>query len=46
MEFKKIGVIGAGNIGTGVATDLVLHGIHTVLVDISEVQLKKEQTQR
>ena len=25
MQFSTIGVIGAGNIGTGVATDLVLN---------------------
>ncbi len=41
MEFSNVGVIGAGNIGLGVATDLVLHGIHTILVDISPEQLKK-----
>src|SRR5262247_891120 len=36
MEFRRIGVLGAGNIGTGVITDLVLHGISVVVVDISE----------
>ncbi|MFC2146060.1 3-hydroxyacyl-CoA dehydrogenase family protein [Acidobacteriota bacterium] len=41
MEFKKVGVIGAGTMGTGVTVDLVLHGIYTVLVDISENTLKK-----
>ena len=36
MNFSKIGVVGAGNIGTGVITDLVLHGLHAVVVDISD----------
>ena len=43
MEFRRIGVLGAGNIGIGVATDLVLHGVSTVLVDISEDILKRAQ---
>jgi 3-hydroxybutyryl-CoA dehydrogenase len=41
MEFKKVGVIGAGTMGAGVTVDLVLHGIYTVLVDISENALEK-----
>jgi len=41
MEFKKVGVIGAGTMGAGVTVDLVLHGIYTVLVDISEKVLEK-----
>ncbi len=45
MHFKNVGVIGAGNIGLGVATDLVLHGINTVLVDISSVQLEKAKSE-
>ncbi len=43
MEFKRIGVLGAGNIGTGVVTDLVLHGISAVVVDISEDILRRAQ---
>lgn len=45
MVFKKVGVIGAGNIGIGAATDLILHGICTVLVDISEKQLEKAKSE-
>ena len=45
MLFKNVGVIGAGNIGLGVATDLVLHGINTVLVDISSDQLEKAKSE-
>ena len=43
MKFKTIGVVGAGNIGIGVVTDLVLHGISAVVVDISEDSLKRAQ---
>ena len=43
MEFKQIGVLGAGNIGSGVVTDLVLHGISTMVVDISADILKRAQ---
>jgi 3-hydroxybutyryl-CoA dehydrogenase len=45
MNFTTIGVIGAGNIGTGVITDLVLHGIHTVAVDTSDTALQKAETE-
>ena len=43
MDFRRIGVVGAGNIGTGVVTDLVLHGISAVMVDISEDILQRAQ---
>lgn len=36
---SNIGVIGAGNIGTSVAVDLVLHDYRITLADISERQL-------
>ena len=45
MVFKRVGIIGAGNIGIGAATDLILHGIDTVLVDISEDQLEKAKSE-
>jgi len=38
-----VGLIGAGNIGVGVVTDLVLHGIPALVVDISEDILKRAQ---
>ncbi len=45
MQFKNVGVIGAGNIGLSVVTDLVLHGINTVLVDISSEQLERAKSE-
>ncbi len=41
MKFTTIGVVGAGNIGTGVLTDLVLHGINAVVVDVSDAALAR-----
>jgi 3-hydroxybutyryl-CoA dehydrogenase len=43
MQFKQIGVLGAGNIGIGVVTDLVLHGIPAVVVDLSQEILTRAQ---
>lgn len=43
MDFERIGVLGAGNIGSSVITDLVLHGLCAVVVDVSEDILKRAQ---
>jgi 3-hydroxybutyryl-CoA dehydrogenase len=41
MDIKSVGVIGAGNIGIGAVTDLILHGIQAVVVDVSDEVLGK-----
>lgn len=41
MTFRRIGVVGAGNIGTGVVTDLLLHGLSAVVVDLSGDRLER-----
>jgi 3-hydroxybutyryl-CoA dehydrogenase len=41
MKIGRVGVLGAGNIGTGVVTDLVIHGISAVVVDVSEEILQR-----
>ena len=41
MEIKCVGVVGAGNIGVGVVTDLILHGISAVVVDVSPEILQR-----
>lgn len=43
MNLRTVGVLGAGNIGVGVITDLVLHGIPTVVVDLSSDILERAQ---
>jgi len=45
MEFHQIGVLGSGNIGIGVVTDLLLHGISAVVVDISQDILQRAQAE-
>jgi 3-hydroxybutyryl-CoA dehydrogenase len=40
MQPNTVGIIGAGNIGTSVASTLLLHNIKTILVDISDRQLE------
>jgi 3-hydroxybutyryl-CoA dehydrogenase len=45
MKLTQVGVVGAGNIGVGVVTDLVLHGINAVLVDLSDETLKKAEAE-
>jgi 3-hydroxybutyryl-CoA dehydrogenase len=45
MEFKKVAVVGAGTIGIGVVTDLVMHGLSAVVVDVSAEILKRAQSE-
>jgi 3-hydroxybutyryl-CoA dehydrogenase len=40
MMIQSVGVIGVGNIGSGVVIDLVLHGIQTVAVEASAERLE------
>jgi 3-hydroxybutyryl-CoA dehydrogenase len=45
MNLETVGVLGAGNIGVGVVTDLVLHGLKAVVVDISKEQLQRAEAE-
>lgn len=42
---RKVGVVGAGNIGIGAVTDLVLHGLSAVVVDLSDDLLQRAQAE-
>lgn len=43
MTIRRVAVIGVGNIGIGAMTDLVLHGIEAVGVDVSEEALRRAE---
>jgi 3-hydroxybutyryl-CoA dehydrogenase len=45
MKFQKVGVVGAGNIGSGVVTDLLLHQINAVVVDVSDERLDRARAE-
>lgn len=45
MNSSTVGVVGAGAIGAGLITDLVLHGIQAVAVDISEDALRRAEAE-
>ncbi len=44
MNIKSVGVLGVGNIGTEVVTDLVLHGIRVVAFDLTTKILERAKT--
>jgi 3-hydroxybutyryl-CoA dehydrogenase len=41
VNVNRVCVVGAGNIGIGVITDLVLHGLSAVVVDVSDEVLER-----
>lgn len=45
MTFGSIGVIGAGNIGASVVTDLILHGMQAVVVDVNDAVLQHAEVE-
>jgi 3-hydroxybutyryl-CoA dehydrogenase len=45
MQFQKIGVVGGGTIGSGVVTDLLLHRINAVVVDVSDEKLERARAE-
>lgn len=45
MTFNCVGVVGVGNIGSGLVVDLVLHGLQVIAVDLTEIILEKAQEQ-
>ncbi|MDF2988055.1 MAG: 3-hydroxyacyl-CoA dehydrogenase [Eubacterium sp.] len=43
MRFQKVGVVGAGNIGSGVIQDLAQTGHHVIAVDLSQEALERSE---
>lgn len=45
LQIRRVAVIGVGNIGVGVITDLILHGIEAVGIDVSAPILTRAHDQ-
>ena len=45
MNFRTIGVIGIGNIGSSVVADLVLHGLHAIAIDRDDAALERARAE-
>ncbi len=45
MNFRVIGVIGVGNIGSSVVADLVLHGLHAIAIDRDDAALARARAE-
>ena len=45
MQLETIGVVGAGNIGSSVTTDLILHGLRVVVVDVCHDILQRAKAE-
>lgn len=41
MSFKKVGVLGAGQMGNGITQVVAAHGVSVVMVDLAEAALQK-----
>src|SRR4030042_5224007 len=44
MEIKKIGVVGAGQMGSGIAEVALVSGFHVLMRDVNEEALKRGKT--
>ena len=44
MEFSKVGVVGAGTMGNGIAQTLALAGVEVVMTDVAKAQLERAVT--
>jgi 3-hydroxybutyryl-CoA dehydrogenase len=44
MGFKRIGVVGGGQMGSGIAQVCAMHGLTTIVVDVNAQQLDRAQT--
>ena len=41
MSISKVGIVGAGTMGNGIAQTCAVNGINVVMVDISEAAVQK-----